>query len=142
VEVDRNGLEVLSREQCLHLLSTAVLGRLAVSTAALPTILPVNFCFDGQRILFRTGNGTKLHAATRNAVVAFEVDEIEPATQTGWSVVVTGVARELTGRDELDDAAEQPLERWAPGPDHRVVAVSTDMVSGRRIAPGPGKATS
>jgi nitroimidazol reductase NimA-like FMN-containing flavoprotein (pyridoxamine 5'-phosphate oxidase superfamily) len=138
VEVDRNGLEVLSREECLRLLSTAVLGRLAVSTAALPTILPVNFCFDGQRILFRTGDGTKLHAATRNAVVAFEVDDIEPAAQTGWSVVVTGVARELTQPGELDDATEQPLRRWAPGPDHRVVAISTDMVSGRRIFSSPG----
>jgi nitroimidazol reductase NimA-like FMN-containing flavoprotein (pyridoxamine 5'-phosphate oxidase superfamily) len=137
MEVDRNGLEVLSREECLRLLSTAVLGRLAVSTAALPTILPVNFCFDGQQILFRTGDGTKLHAATRNAVVAFEVDEIEQASQTGWSVVVTGVARELTGPDELDAAAAHALVRWAPGPDHRVVAISTDMVSGRRIVPGP-----
>jgi nitroimidazol reductase NimA-like FMN-containing flavoprotein (pyridoxamine 5'-phosphate oxidase superfamily) len=77
VEVDRNGLEVLSREECLRLLGTAVLGRVAVSTAALPTILPVNFRFDGRQVLIRTGRGTKLDAATRNAVVAFEVDEVD-----------------------------------------------------------------
>ena len=135
MEVDRNGLEVLSRDECLRLLGTAALGRVAVTTAALPTILPVNFRFDGRQILIRTGRGTKLDAATRRAVVAFEVDHIEPATHTGWSVVVTGVADEITDPDELDDARDPPLARWAPGPDHRIVAISTDLISGRRIMP-------
>lgn len=138
MEVDRNGLEVLPRSECLRLLSTAVLGRVAVTMAALPTILPVNFRFDGHRILIRTGEGTKLDAATRNAVVAFEVDDVAPSSQTGWSVVVTGVARELSGPDELAEALRHPLERWASGDDHRVVAISTDVVSGRRIVPRVG----
>jgi nitroimidazol reductase NimA-like FMN-containing flavoprotein (pyridoxamine 5'-phosphate oxidase superfamily) len=137
VEVDRNGLEVLPREECLRLLGTAVLGRVAVSTAALPTILPVNFHLDGDRILVRTGRGTKLDAATRNAVVAFEVDEIDAGARAGWSVVVTGVARELTDPGELADARRHPLERWAPGEDHRVIAISTDVMSGRRMVPRP-----
>lgn len=135
MEVDRNGLEVLARDECLRLLGTAALGRVALTMAALPTILPVNFRFDGRQILIRTGRGTKLDAATRRAVVAFEVDHIEPATRTGWSVVVTGVADEITDPDELDDAQDPPLVRWAPGPDHRIVAISTDVVSGRRIMP-------
>ena len=137
MEVDRNGLEVLSRDECLRLLGTAVLGRVAVTTAALPTILPVNFRFDGRQILIRTGRGTKLDAATQNAVVAFEVDEVERASRRGWSVAVTGVARELCDPDELADAQHLPLERWASGDDHRVVAISTEVVSGRRIVPVP-----
>ena len=135
MEVDRNGLEVLPREECLQLLRKSVLGRIAVTTQALPTILPVNFRLDGDQILIRTGQGTKLDAATRNAVVAFEVDEVEASTRTGWSVVVTGVARELTHHDELVEVRGLPLDRWADGPDHRVVAISTDIVSGRRILP-------
>lgn len=140
MEVDRNGLEVLSREECLALLGTAALGRIAVTARALPTILPVNFRLDEDRILIRTGHGTKLDAATRNTVVAFEVDEVDPGTRTGWSVVVTGVARELVDHDELADVRRMPLDRWASGPDHRVVAISIDMVSGRRIVPTPGGA--
>ena len=139
MEVDRNGLEVLSRDECLRLLGTAGLGRVAVTTAALPTILPVNFRFDGREILIRTGRGTKLDAATRNAVVAFEVDEVEPATREGWSVVVTGVARDLTDPDELAEAQTPPLVRWASGDDHRVVAISTEVVSGRRIVRTSGE---
>src|SRR5215471_15598553 len=110
MDIDRNGLEVLGRDESLRLLSSAVLGRIAVSSGALPTILPVNFRFDGRRILFRTGVGSKLSAATDHAVVAFEVDEIDAATQTGWSVMVTGVAREVTDPAELDAA------RALPGP--------------------------
>jgi nitroimidazol reductase NimA-like FMN-containing flavoprotein (pyridoxamine 5'-phosphate oxidase superfamily) len=129
-------LEVLERDECLRLLGTATLGRIGVSSGALPIVLPVNFRFDGRRILFRTGAGTKLDAATQNAVVAFEVDEIDPPAHTGWSVVVRGVARELTDRDELAEAQRPPLARWAPGEDHRVLAIAPEIVSGRRIVPG------
>ena len=60
----------------------APLGRVGVSGGALPSVLPVNFRFDGRQILIRTGVGTKLDAAVANAVVAFEVDEIDPVAHT------------------------------------------------------------
>jgi nitroimidazol reductase NimA-like FMN-containing flavoprotein (pyridoxamine 5'-phosphate oxidase superfamily) len=138
VEVDRNGLEVLSREDCLRLLGTAALGRIAVTSGALPTILPVNFAFDGRQIVIRTGRGTQLDAATRDAVVAFEADEIELARDAGWSVVVVGVARELTGPDEEAAAQHPSLGRWASATDDRIVAISPDVVSGRRVLPDDG----
>ena len=141
MEVDRNGLEVLSRDACLRLLATATLGRVGVSSGALPSVLPVNFRFDGRQILIRTGVGTKLDAAVDNAVVAFEVDEIDPVAHTGWSVLVTGVARELTDARELARAQVPPLARWAPGGEDRVIAISTELVSGRRIVPGLAAAT-
>jgi uncharacterized protein len=136
MEVDRNGLEVLGRDTCLRLLATATLGRVGVSIDALPRVLPVNFRFDGRQILIRTGMGTKLDAAANDAVVAFEVDEIDPVAHTGWSVMVTGMARELTDPDELAAAQTPQLARWASGDDHRVIAISTELVSGRRIVAG------
>ncbi|HET6832941.1 MAG TPA: pyridoxamine 5'-phosphate oxidase family protein [Acidimicrobiales bacterium] len=136
MEVDRNGLEVLGRDACLRLLATATLGRVGVSSGALPSVLPVNFRFDGRQILIRTGMGTKLDAAVNNAVVAFEVDEIDPVAHTGWSVLVTGLARELTDAGELAAAQVPPLARWAPRGDHRVIAISTELVSGRRVVAG------
>jgi nitroimidazol reductase NimA-like FMN-containing flavoprotein (pyridoxamine 5'-phosphate oxidase superfamily) len=136
VEVDRNGLEVLEREECLRLLRTATLGRLATTMGALPVVLPVNFRLVGEAIVFRTGAGTKLEAATRDAVVAFEADDIEPISHTGWSVLVTGIARELTDPAELDAATQANIPHWAPSDDGRIVEVSTEMVSGRRIVPG------
>lgn len=133
MQVDQNGLEVLDREQCLALLRTATLGRVGLSSGALPTILPVNFHLDGDRILIRSGAGTKLDAALRDAVVAFEADDFDPIDHSGWSVVVTGVAHAVTDPEELAAIRRMPLARWAPAGDEHVVAISLEIVSGRRL---------
>jgi uncharacterized protein len=132
-ELDHNGLEVLPREECLRLLRTATIGRVGLSSQALPLVLPVNFALDGDDIVVRTAAGTKLDAALRNAVVAFEVDEIDPLYHTGWSVLVTGMARALRSDDELERARRLPLRPWAPGSRAGYIAIPTQLVSGRRI---------
>jgi nitroimidazol reductase NimA-like FMN-containing flavoprotein (pyridoxamine 5'-phosphate oxidase superfamily) len=136
MEVDRNGLEVLDRDECLRLLATRTIGRIGVTSRSLPSVLPVNFKLDGERILVRTGVGSKLDAATQNAVVAFEVDDFDPMYHSGWSVVVTGVTSEITDPAELEELRSVLLARWAPYGDGRVIAISTELVSGRRVAPG------
>ena len=136
MEVDRNGLEVLDRGECLRLVATATLGRLAVTSGSLPTVFPVNFLLDHDQILVKTGRGTKLDAATQNAVVAFEVDDFDPLYHSGWSVVVTGVSREVDDPGELAGLRSAPLVRWAPRGHGRIVAISTELVSGRRLVPG------
>ena len=131
---DRSGLEVLGTEESLRLLRSASLGRIAITSKALPVILPVNYRVDGAQILFRTSAGTKLDAATRHAVVAFEVDQVDPVYHSGWSVMVTGIARDATA--EVNDAARSMTPRWAPGPEDRLVAISIDQISGRRLESG------
>ena len=135
VELDRNGLVMLDRDECLRLLGTCTLGRIGLTTGALPAVLPVNFWFDGKQILIRTGVGTKLAAATRDAVVAFEVDDMDPLWHSGWSVMVTGIARHLTDLAELERVATLPVARWAPRGGGHVVAIEPELISGRRIDP-------
>ena len=133
METDRNGLEILDRAECLRLLATSPIGRIAVTIGALPVILPVNFLLDGERILIRTGGGTKLDAATRDAVVAFEADHVDFYSHTGWSVCVTGRATELRDEGELARARDLPLAHWTQNGASHVVVVSLDLVSGRRL---------
>lgn len=130
---DRNGLEVLSEAECFRLLASKSLGRVGLTVGALPTVLPVNFRLIGEHIYFRTSAGPKLEAATSCAVVAFEVDDIDPISHDGWSVVVTGVARPVENAEEISrlDAIGIPL--WTPAPQTRVVAISADVVTGRRL---------
>jgi len=136
MELDSNKLEVLDEAECRRLLAASSFGRLAITSDALPVILPVNFLLDGDRILVRTGTGSKLDAAMRNAVVAFEVDRAEPFGHEGWSVCVTGIAREIRDHADLSRISRLPLPHWAPdGVDH-VMAISTDLISGRRIPRG------
>ncbi|MEY2571657.1 MAG: hypothetical protein QOE63_2007 [Acidimicrobiaceae bacterium] len=136
MEVDSNGLEVLERDECLRLLASATIGRIGFTSGALPTVLPINFHLDGDRIVVRTGRGSKLDAALRNAVVAFEVDEIDPIHHSGWSVAVTGIASEVTDPNELDAEHRTATARWAPTGDEAVIAISTELVTGRRITAG------
>lgn len=133
MEIDRNGLEVLGRDECLGLLETATIGRVGVSARALPTILPVNFWLDGDRIVIRSGEGAKLVAALNGAVVAFEVDDFEAVDHSGWSVVVTGVASAVTDPHDLEALAAAPLARWAPQGEDHLVEISTELVTGRRL---------
>lgn len=139
-DVDRNGLVMLEREECLRLLGRATLGRVGLTTGALPAVLPVNFWFDGDQILIRTSAGTKLQAATHDSVVAFEIDEIDPVAHTGWSVMVQGMARHVTDAGELERIRTLPLARWAPGgTGENIVAIRPEIVTGRRIHPGVGR---
>jgi nitroimidazol reductase NimA-like FMN-containing flavoprotein (pyridoxamine 5'-phosphate oxidase superfamily) len=136
MEIDRNGLEVLDRAECLRLLAGSSLGRLGITSGALPTVLPVNFRLVDDRVVFRTGVGSKLQAATHDTVVAFEVDEMDPVWHTGWSVVVTGVAHEITDPDELAALEPTTIPHWAPDHATRLVEVRTEMISGRRVRSG------
>ncbi len=134
MEMDRNGLEVLDHQECLRLLSQATVGRIAWTMGALPRVLPVNFSLDGDRILVRTGRGSKLDAAARDAMVAFEVDDFDPLYHSGWSVVVTGAAYEPSDPGDLERARRAPVPRWAPLGDETIIAIPTEQMSGRRIS--------
>src|SRR5438128_11864445 len=91
---DPGDLIALSRDECLDLLRSRSVGRLAyVARAGLPDLVPVNYVLYDDALLIRSGAGPKLRAAERGDVVAFQVDDIDETASTGWSVVVHGRAR-------------------------------------------------
>jgi nitroimidazol reductase NimA-like FMN-containing flavoprotein (pyridoxamine 5'-phosphate oxidase superfamily) len=131
MQIDRAGLRVLTHEECLALLASAEIGRIALSARALPLILPVRFAMDGDRIVIATHDGTTLASATRDTVVAFETDGAASDGHVGWSVHVNGVARHVTDPSTLDRLAALPLPSWSADKPARFVAISTDQVAGR-----------
>ena len=127
-------IQSLSSEECLQLLSTGSVGRIAVTRDALPVILPVNYAVDGGSILIRTTDGAILRAARAGgAVVAFEVDNLDERTMTGWSVLVTGTLREVTAVSAVLRAEQLPLVPWAGGERRHFVRITPGLISGRRI---------
>jgi hypothetical protein len=129
----------LDRPECLRLLATAAVGRIAVSVTEWehPVIRPVNYVFDtaSQSVLIRTAPGSKLHAVLRSARAAFEIDGLDPTGRIGWSVIIVGVSEEITNRAELTRIDGLGLEPWAPGRKGHWVRIRANTVSGRRIAP-------
>ncbi|GAB3965774.1 pyridoxamine 5'-phosphate oxidase family protein [Actinoallomurus acanthiterrae] len=130
---DSGGLEILSEEECRRLISAAPLGRIVFTDRALPAIQPVNFVVARGEVVIRTSSGSKLAAAARNAVVAFEVDEFDPAIHTGWSVVIVGHARVVSENGEISHLRDLPLRTWTPNEHDYYIAIRPELISGRRL---------
>jgi nitroimidazol reductase NimA-like FMN-containing flavoprotein (pyridoxamine 5'-phosphate oxidase superfamily) len=126
----------LDRSECLHLLATSSLGRLAVNLGdGPPVIRPVNFVFDAQSqsVVVRTGLGSKFHALANSANAAFEVDGTDATGRIGWSVIILGATEEITNQRELDRLAGLGLDPGVPGLRTHWFAIRARTVSGRRI---------
>jgi hypothetical protein len=61
---------------------------------------------------------------------------MDPFSHAGWSVVVTGLASRVRDPARLARLQQANVPRWAPSGPDRLVEVSTEMVTGRRIVPG------
>lgn len=133
----RTGLEAMSREQCWARLAEEGLGRIGVVAGREPLVLPVNYAVDGERIVFRTGAGTKFHALVNDAPLALEIDGVDERYHGGWSVLAVGTAVEVTDLDEIARLArEVPLRPWAGGDKSHWVRLTPTRVTGRRLVPG------
>ena len=84
----------LDRPTCLALLTTQHVGRLIID-AATPVIRVVNYTAFEHTIMFRSDPGPQIDAIV-DAPVVFEADMFDERTQSGWSVVVRGIARDLS----------------------------------------------
>jgi nitroimidazol reductase NimA-like FMN-containing flavoprotein (pyridoxamine 5'-phosphate oxidase superfamily) len=129
----RDRWQELTKSECFKLLAREHLGRVAVVDDRGPVVFPVNFVFDRHMVVLRTDEGTKLDAAIKGSRVAFEIDGADPATRTGWSVLVRGEAVEVTDPAELARLRRLPLRPWAPGGKAHYVRILPAALTGRRI---------
>ena len=124
----------LTEDECLELLGTHSVGRIAVVRDDSPLIFPVNYIIEGRTVAFRTDPGTKFDWAVMGPV-AFEIDWTDPMYHEGWSVMVQGIGRDITGG--LDAQSERltahTLTPWAGGSKDHWVAIASPVFSGRRI---------
>ena len=133
-------LETLGEDECHRLLRSAPVGRLAFTEGALPTIQPVTFVVAGGDVVIPTGTGSKVAAAARGAVVAFEVDELDAARRTGWNVTVVGPSRVISEPTEVAALDALGARAWAPAEVPCYVAVRIALVRGRRLSAAPAAA--
>ena len=131
----RTMLELLPPAECWRLLREHQLGRVGFVAGGEPLILPVNYAVLERSIVFRTADGTKLHALSSWPVVAFEIDGAED-DRGGWSVVVTGRGEQLHDPKDVRAAEALGLQSWAPGAKLNWVRIAPHRVSGRRLPRG------
>ncbi len=123
----------LDPRECHRLLSSHGVGRIGVTTDEGPSILPVNYLVDGDRIAYRSAHDSVPTAAAGRSV-AFEVDHIDEALSQGWSVLVVGTATAVDDPEavrRLDALAR--TTPWAGGPRNVWLTITPERVTGRRI---------
>lgn len=134
---DRHGLVVLDEDECYSRLSQNHIGRLAIAASNGPEIYPINYAVDDDRnIVFRTTLGRKWVEAIWSHPVAFEIDDYDIETHTGWSVMVAGRA-ETVPEDEVEKMKSLRVRPWATPEASQWVRIVPRRVSGRVIPHGP-----
>lgn len=125
----------IPRDECLQLLSQRSVGRLAIVRKGRPLIFPVNYALQGEVVVFRTDPGQKL-LGSHLRKVAFEVDEVDDAAGTGWSVLLQGYGYEIT--NAIDDRSRSHRELrvtpMVPGEPRHWIEIIPETITGRRIA--------
>ncbi|HVS05814.1 MAG TPA: pyridoxamine 5'-phosphate oxidase family protein [Candidatus Dormibacteraeota bacterium] len=135
----RDPLENVAQAECVRLLKSQHLGRIGiVGRDGQPLIFPVNYFFDEGVVVLRTDPGTKLELAPE-ARVSFEIDGWDAAAGQGWSVLVLGLAHDIT---DPPDAWAERMRRWpvrpvAPGSRQHWLGVWANQITGRRFYQEP-----
>lgn len=129
---EEKSLLALSRSESVELISRSQVGRVVFTERALPAVAPVTFALNGDDIVMdSTGDSRLVAAAARGGVFAFEVDNIDPAARTGWSVVVLGEPELVVGLG--GERLDLTLEPLVGRPDV-CIRLPLTVVTGRRIA--------
>ncbi|MFF5187652.1 pyridoxamine 5'-phosphate oxidase family protein [Streptomyces sp. NPDC000345] len=132
-----DGFRALDRHECLRLMAGVPVGRIVYTRQALPAVLPVNFRLDHDgAVLVRTSASSELVSAVDGAVVAFEADQVDAATHSGWSVVVTGPAGLVTDPAEHARLLRTGPRSWVPAPREAFVRIEPELVTGRALVGG------
>lgn len=133
--IDHAGLEVLPFDVCIQRLASVPVGRIGFFADGELVVLPVNHAMDGQDPVFRTARGSKLSALGGQSLVAFEVDEYDGQTRTGWSVLVTGRAEVVYEEVEVKRLSRLGLHSWASAVEHPFwIRIRPTSVTGRQTA--------
>ncbi len=104
-----------------------------------PVIVPINVVVDDdERVVFCTAADSPL-ADLDGRRVAIEIDGIDPPRRSGWSILVRGVARDVSNASDPEAARANalPVDCWAPGTRDRRFVVRPHSVTGRVIPVGP-----
>ena len=125
---------ILDTDKAWDLLAGQRLGRLAVRSDAGLDIFPVNYAVDGESLVFRTAEGTKLASLTAYSLVTFEIDSW--TEEVGYSVILKGRATPITDPAEITRAEALKLKPWVPTVKTTFVRIVASQISARKFSFG------
>jgi Pyridoxamine 5'-phosphate oxidase len=136
----RRHMTEITTQEAMRRLGSVGLGRVVFTSRALPAIQPVTHLIEDGHVIIRTDENMALvnaARAERGTVVAYQADELDPTSHTGWSVVITGLAR-LVENPEEAAGYEKALRRQVHGKKGCVIRIYPELVAGVEFADGDG----
>lgn len=124
----------LDRQENLERLGSHQVGRLVFEDDRGPVALPVNYVLAGEDVLISTSPYGPIARWAPGRTVAFEIDDIDPTNEAGWSVLVRGTAEVPELRELPTDPDDRPYP-WAEGSRGFILRVRTTDLTGRRLVP-------
>jgi hypothetical protein len=97
------------------------------------TVRLMNFALVDGLIVVRTADDSTAARKVHDTVVAFEADDLDNVTCSGWSVTVIGRAALVADPETATRYQAVPLVPWAPGPRDTFVTITTELAEGRRV---------
>lgn len=118
---------LLSPEEIEAMLRRHRIGRIGYCVDDRPSIVPINYAYDGTAVYVASGPGQKIDAMRALPRVCFEVDDFDGSAM--WrSVIADGIYEELTcesercaGLTRLGPTSTAPIPSEADGSDDVIV---------------------
>lgn len=132
---DNRTFERLDVEECWRLVGEHGVGRVVFEGDADGTqVVPTRYDARSGTAFFRAQIFGELARRVHTRTTTLQVDELDPHTLTGWSIVMTGTARRVSDAETM--ASLWTLDRpqpWIPGPFTQWIALPVDHVRGQRV---------
>ena len=132
-------VQAMDEGECLRLIAQHEVGRIAYNGRFGPTVLPVNYRLFERSIVFRTDADSPLDEDLRTGIadaeykVAFEIDDLDPKTREGWSVLIQGAVHHVTDAEERAAVEQAGVTPWPGGRKDLFLRVLPTRITGRHI---------
>lgn len=127
-------LEELTYDECLALLRVGTVARIGVIVNDAPIVLPVNYrlveSLGSIWLALRTRPGNVIDRG--GLTVALEIDDIDPRSHEGWSVLVRGTMGHVDP-DAADFRARFDPEPWIDEERDSWLVIAPFSITGRRL---------
>jgi len=133
---DMTSASLMAEDACLVALRTERIGRIVLTERAMPVAVPVSYLVTNDSVVVRLPDegASDWHAA--GSVVALEADAHD--VDGGWSVLVLGMADQVTDTGQIDGFDRTVPITWADTPGSAAyLRIPFSLVTGRRLGPVP-----
>jgi nitroimidazol reductase NimA-like FMN-containing flavoprotein (pyridoxamine 5'-phosphate oxidase superfamily) len=122
----------LTVAECQALLDSRDVGRIGWNAASGPMVLPISYMAVNDLLVFRTSPFGLLSELVRPTQVVLEVDDLDLARHTGWSVVVRGRAQAIASTSLLNHLwLIRGAQPWAAGMRVIFIGITVERITGR-----------